>query len=183
MGEFLSSSFKNTGICLKDNLKYRFDHVIGMNERVTAPKGESMATFALGGCIGGYIDNPESHTLFHYGVIQSRMIDFTMNGTVTDKTNAVHFFIPEEWVGSKEAGWTRQPKAAYLNDFLKPALQRLKTLGIEPVFHCYSEAQMAGHTYQGTAWVEHDGKVSAEGMPVQSTHNAPEPDSPNTPSQ
>ncbi len=158
---------------LPDELARRFDVVIGMDEHRTVEKGTSIATYGLGGCIGGYIDNPETSTFFHYGPLGDELINLLVARHCSEKTVKLHLFVPGEWeLNDTTEKYEQVPKADYINKFLAPALQSGREQGVEVEFHCYSEHLNFGDRYQGTAWVDANGAVCNGGMFVA---NAPEP--------
>lgn len=167
--EFATS--RRNPISVADELRQRFDVLVDMNAHHTAPKGTSMATFGLCGCIGGYIDNPDSNTFFHYDPLSASMIDFLTRQQVSNKTTRVHFFVPGEWQKDSEGKYERQPKPQYTDRILAASISRIRSMGVECVFHCYDEARRFGDDYmarsQGTASIDKNGQLSAEGMPIR----------------
>jgi hypothetical protein len=164
---------------IDEELKERFDVVVGMNEHRTAAKDASMATFGLGGCIGGYIDSPESRTFFHYSPTASAIIDGLVRRHVSAPSATVHFFVPGDWEKTPEGKWLQVPERQYTDDFLAPALRHISARGATCAFHFYSADQIAGPDdlvrYQNTAWVDKQGRVFCAGM---ASETAPQPQVP-----
>jgi len=161
--------------CLREELNAGFDIVLGMNAAHSGMKGSSIATYGLSGCIAGYIDNPKTHTLFHYAIEEGcheGAIDQALHGRVGDKTARVHFFVPGMWAPEADGRWGLKPEARYIADFLKPALEFLNRRSVESRIHGYALEPHGDTRYQGTVWVDRAGDLFCEGMPVAGP-NAP----------
>lgn len=169
---------------LGTELKNRFDVVVDMNEYHTTEKGKSMATFGLCGCIGGYIDNPESNTFFHYDPMSIPMIEALVRNDVSAQTAKVNFFVPGEWGRDSTGRYQMQPKKEYSEGMLASAIAHIQSQGIKYGFHCYDENRSHGNDYfsryQGTAWVDREGKLFANGLAV-ANNSSQEPNIPNPP--
>lgn len=171
-GEFFSGGFDaGPRISVADELKSSFDVLVDMNRHHTAAKGTSIATYGLCGCIGGYIDNPESNTLFHYDPLRVALIDMLARQHVSAQTTKVHFFLPGEWQIGADGKYELQPKARYTEEFLASTIATIRSKGVECLFHCYREDLRSGNDYlarsQGTAWIDKQGRLFAEGMPIE----------------
>ena len=142
---------------LYDELDRRFDVLVDMNEHHTVPKGDSIATYALGGCIAGYFDNPETSTLFHYSPLGASIINMLINQHSSSDTK-LHLFVPGEW-RLKDDQYEMIPKRDYTDRILLRALQNAKARGLDVQFHCYNELRRYGERYQGTAWIESNGDI------------------------
>ncbi len=158
-------------ICVADELRQRFDVLVDMDAHHTAPKGTTMATFGLCGCIGGYVDNPDTNTFFHYSPLSTSVIDLLTQQQVSDKTSRVHFFVPGEWQKDSDGRYERQPKSIYVDQLLAASICRIRSMGVECLFHCYDEDRSSGDDYmarsQGTAWIDKNGQLFAEGAPIR----------------
>ncbi len=167
------SAPRRNPVSVPDELRQRFDVLVHMNAHHTAPKGTSMATSGLCGCIGGYIDNPDTSTFFHYDRLSASMIDLVIRHEVSNKTTRVHFFVPGEWQKDPDGKYEMQPKSEYSDRMLAASVSRIRSMGVECVFHCYDETRRSGDDYmarsQGTAWIDKNGQLSAEGMPIRTT--------------
>lgn len=169
-GGSFTSSYRNP-MTVEEELRSRFGVLVSMNDCHTAPKGTAMATFGLNGCIAGYIGNTEKNTLFHYDPLNTSKIDNLLRQEVTDKTTRVHFFVPGQWSRNSDGRYEQQPKPEYAGRLLGAMVARIQSLGIECAFSCYDENKRVGDDYmarsQGTVWIDKNGQLFSEGMPVR----------------
>jgi len=154
-------------------LGQKFDVLVDMNQHHTATKGTSMATYALCGCIGGYFDNPDSNTFFHYDPFSTPIIDVLTRMEVSKKTKGVHFFVPGKWDVHPDGKYERRPKPEYIDRMLAKSISHIRSIGVKCEFHCYDELRMFGDGYlercQGTAWIDKNGQLFAEGIQIHPT--------------
>ena len=158
-------------LCLYDELKGKFDAILSMNAARTLPKRQSMATFGLSGCIAGYIDGGRAHTLFHFSLevgSPAGAVGRTLRGA-PGRARRVLFFVPGTWAPGAGGGWGLKPEARYLADFLRPSLDYLRKQGVSHAVHSYDLDRGHGAHYQGTVWVDRQGGVFCEGVPVDRT--------------
>ena len=142
------------------NLKRKFDVLVHMDDKQTIHRGTTAATYGLGNCIGGCVENSNELTLFHYAPYNSEEINDLLRQSVSEHTSRVHFFVPGERQTTSDGQSRVQPKPIYTDRLLSEATKHLERIGVECVLHCYDEEKRLG----SMIWIDRKGRLFADTM-------------------
>ncbi|MCF8495855.1 MAG: hypothetical protein K9G62_04215 [Alphaproteobacteria bacterium] len=119
----------------------------------------------MGGCTGGYIDNPDTDTLFHYDPFQTGRLDNTIRRkTFYEKTKKVSFFVLQEYEQDGQGEWQPRPEPVEAKDALKNSTRILELRKIPYEFFQYWPDPKSDNS--STAAVDREGKISLWGKEI-----------------